>query len=314
MDYPNHCSAQGVRVDRNRVDASIGQRLVPFLSMSGELTMMTSKIYCFLLVFCIVASVHILLPEPVFARSTIKIVAYDYPPYYSAAETANKGHGFISDIVTAAFNAVDVETIITYQPVRRSVKSFKNGNFAAYFGSDVVLFSVMNETEVDSFFLCTYYLLFNYFKSHINHELTYENLTDLKGYKIGDIVGSQEPLEQVSLTVELAPRLEQGMKKLASGRVDLWVTTGVTAFYLVRTHLPERLSDLTFIKKPLGQGDVKICFLKRHKDSEKMKALYIKGLKIIRHNGTCENILKNYFGKNVGQLMNFERSLPSCSQ
>jgi ABC-type amino acid transport substrate-binding protein len=103
------------------------------------------------------------------------------------------------------------------------------------------------------------------------------------------------------------------MKKLANGCVDLWVAVGVTAYYLVRTHLPDRLHDLTFISKPLGSGSVDISFLKVHKDAKKMKALYEKGLENVRKNGICKKILKRYFGEGMGEGMMLENSLPSCS-
>jgi polar amino acid transport system substrate-binding protein len=164
---------------------------------------------------------------------------------------------------------------------------------------------------VDILSLCTYHNRFNYFKSHIKNDIPYTQLEDLKGYTIGDVIGShlEGDFTEAGLTVDLAPTLEQGLKKLVSGRIDIWVAVGLTAYFLVETNFPERVDDLAFLEKPAGSGTVDVSFFKAHREYEKMKALYEKGLQIIRENGTYQEILERYFGKGVV----FEDALSSCS-
>jgi ABC-type amino acid transport substrate-binding protein len=245
------------------------------------------------------------------AVSTIELVGFNYPPFYSETYLDGKGHGFVSDIVTSAFDAMNVEAIITYQPVARSAQSFKTGRYVAYVGSKEAFLSAIDVSEVDILSLCTYYNRLHYFGSQVSKDLTDAEIGDLQGYRIGDVVGSHlvGDLRASGLNVELSPQLEQGMMKLAGGRIDLWVAVGLTAYFLVEKHMPERLGDLTFVIMPVGTGTVDLSFLKSHKDYLKMKGLYEEGLATIFENGVYEAILKRYFGEGIV----FEDALSSCT-
>jgi hypothetical protein len=69
----------------------------------------------------------VLMTGSVSARETIQLVGFNYAPYYSDAYLENKGHGFVSDLVTAAFDAVDVEAVITISRLPGVLKALKRG-------------------------------------------------------------------------------------------------------------------------------------------------------------------------------------------
>lgn len=233
------------------------------------------------------------------AKGKVEFVAYNYPPFYSEKYIEGKGYGFVSDIVIAAYNAVNFDVIIRYQPIERSIANLKKGLFIAHIGSKEVLFQQIDENNLDIVNISSYCIFFHYFKSHFdNKELNYGNIMELQKYSIGDIRGgcAKAILADAGIPVELTADLEQGIRKLAVRRIDLLVAVGLTANFLVKKYMPERLYDLAYIKKPIDCGSVDLNFLKRHKDYNKMKALYQNGFEIIVKNGTYIRILEKYFG------------------
>ncbi len=131
--------------------------------------------------------------------------------------------------------------------------------------------------------------------------LAYNELSEIKKYRVGDIIGSYliEMLKKEGVELDLAPKLEDGLSKLYHKRVDLWISVGLTAYFMVENKYPKMLNDLAYMEKPIVGNSVDLNFMKNHKDYKKVKKQFLKGFKIIQKNGTYKEILSRYFGKNI---------------
>lgn len=205
-------------------------------------------------------------------------------------------------MVQAAFNAVDVELAVNYQPMARSVQSFGEGRFVAHVGSRNVLFVSVPKDQIDSMLLGNYSIFFHYLKSRQPGPApSYDKLSDLKDYRIASLVGTPtiKILKKAHLKVDSGPNLDSGLMKLMKGRVDLWASVGSTAIYLAERNYPERAGDLAHIEKPIFAGSIDMNFRKDHEEYPLRKQQFSKGMDIIYANGTYMDILESYFGKGL---------------
>ncbi len=233
----------------------------------------------------------------------VALVAYDYPPYYSARPMEgkglnNKGHGFVVDIVRAAYGAVGKGVRVAYQPMARSVLSLKSGAYVGHIGSRQVLGLSIEPEDLDSVKLSHYYVFFHYFKSRFKGGLpSHDQLSDLRGYTVASIIGSPagERLRKEGFRVDFGPELENGMWKLATGRVDFWSAVGLTAQTLVARHLPDRVDGFFAVEGPIFGGSVDLNFNIRHRAYTVRKLAFIEGMERIRKSGTYHRILASYF-------------------
>ena len=249
-------------------------------------------------------TVGLTMGSPVRAGEDLVFLAYAYTPYYSEAPMAGKGlpgggNGFVVDIVKAAYRAVGQGVEVRYQPMARSVLSLASGKFLGHIGSREVLYETIPKAELDSVNISYYYIFLHYFKSHFNGVTPgFSELSDLRGYAIANIIGSPAGriLSQSGLALDAAPKLEQGMAKLAAGRVDFWAAVGLTAQTLGEIHLPHRMGEFSQLHPPVFGGSVDLNFKCSHPGYTLGKMGFMRGLRTIRDNGTYVKILKSYFG------------------
>lgn len=86
---------------------------------------------------------------------------------------------------------------------------------------------------------------------------TFDELTDLRGYRIGGINGYYyEPwFEQAGLDVDYANSEEQNFRRLKAGRIDLFSTATTMGWHQIKTLFPpEEVAHFYTLDKPLVEG------------------------------------------------------------
>lgn len=240
------------------------------------------------------------------AQDTATFMTHDYPPYYSEAALDGlgpdgAGHGFVLDVVAAAYRAVGVEARFVFEPVLRSMHTVTRQGFAGLVGCGPVLRAMEGGEVFESVPISRFRTLFHYFRSHFAGRGVprCRTLEDLHGYRVTNILGgtTKERLETAGIIAQPTPHLDQGLRMLRSGRVDFWVATGMAARFMVGRDMPEMLPDLAHLDFVLFEGTNDVNFDRRRPDYARLKEQLEKGLRIIRDDGTYLRILESYFGR-----------------
>jgi polar amino acid transport system substrate-binding protein len=233
------------------------------------------------------------LPEPV--SGGIILTTGDWPPY--VFEDADDP-GPIAAIVNAAFKEVGVTTTVVFYPWKRAEDEVRQGNAFAAFP-----YAVSPERQKEFDFSDPLYTVkgkFFYNKKYNPNGLTFEKLEDLRGYKVGGLLGSwyQEAFEEAGLQVEYVSSSEQNVEKLVRGRIDLMIEEENSVWHLIRELYPDEVSQFATLEKPLEQpgvvNDLSLMVSRSYPESAKILEQFNTGLAAIRANGTYRKILERY--------------------
>ncbi len=255
----------------------------------GDTMKIFKKIILFLASIMITASAF---AEP------LLLTTYEAIPFMSEKNLGGDlKHGFFTDLISAGFDAVNIEYKIKYSPLKRCVFDYKKGKNDIYFGAIPAVYLAMKKEEVGLVVTGHYSMVFNYFKSHHKNGITFGDLGDMKEYTIGVRNGSSilPVLKKADLKFDTVPREENLIRMLHGKRFDVLAEFDLIAIFLTKTRFPESLSDLAHTQKVFG-GDAGIVYRKGDKKGEKAAQLFEEGFKIIKKNGVYVGLAKKYFG------------------
>jgi polar amino acid transport system substrate-binding protein len=246
-------------------------------------------------IFCILATWS-------HAEAPLEITAFEYPPFQVSERIPGKGFGFSIDVAKAAFNAVNIKSEFTFYPMIRSVLIVKNGEFHANIGS-IKQFGEAEQTgEVIGVTIASVRFVFYYFPK-VHGPITFEQLSELQGYSIGNVRGSATTgiLTKARLEMDWASAIEQNFEKFMGGRFDLCVALELAGDEIIATRYPDRQADVAKIDTPILTVPLSVTFAKSHAS---LADQFKEGLAIIKANGTYADIADTYFGK--GSLSKLE--------
>ncbi|MBW1870256.1 MAG: transporter substrate-binding domain-containing protein [Deltaproteobacteria bacterium] len=134
----------------------------------------------------------------------------------------------------------------------------------------------INAEEIFYFRRVLVYLKDQYPELHIN------NLDDLKGKRIGVVLGSSPiaDFQAAGLIVDKTSKHESNIKKLHTRRVDFIYTLDLTAISLIEKHFP-------------GQPSL---IVRKNSLEEKLLQIFRTGLKTIIEDGTYHKIMEQTYG------------------
>lgn len=127
--------------------------------------------------------------------------------------------------------------------------------------------------------------------------ITFESLEDLKPYKIGTMRGQvyTAEFEQADfLTKEVVDKFEQNVKKLLGGRIDLIVESRAVLQDVLNKKFPNDLDKIEVLSPALESNAMYIGFSKKVEGYEQILNDFNKGLKMIKEDGTYDEITKLY--------------------
>jgi polar amino acid transport system substrate-binding protein len=240
--------------------------------------------------------VPLLICANAFSSEVIEVSSVNYPPLILDKVIPGVGYGVGRDVVTEAFKAVGVDTQYDLLPMARSVWSVIEKKHVANMGNIAWFKKQGSGHLVDSVDILIMQFFFFYKKSRFPDGITYENLSDLKEYTIGNVRGSASAriIEKAKLNSELVSNIKSNFKKLHKGRIDFAVGIDITGWMLIKELFPESLEEFSVIKKPISKTNLSLVFLK---DKVELKAKFIKGMETIVRSGKYYKILENYYGE-----------------
>ena len=223
------------------------------------------------------------------ASQPIEIIIFHYPPYING-----DGTGMAEEIVAASFETQGHAVKFTLYPTKRAINNFQNGQGKMFLG----LRDFFSQKEIDAqeffyFRRILVYLKEQYPELHIN------SLDDLKGKKIGAVMGSTKvsDFQAAGLIVDKTSKHENNIKKLHARRVDFIYSLDLTTISLIEKLFPGQTGDFGIFEYELSAADL---IVKKGSPEEKNLQVFRVGLKTIVENGTYGKIMEQYYG--AGQV------------
>lgn len=230
------------------------------------------------------------------ANSTIRISTIEYPPLFQSEKIPGKGYGVASDLTEAAFKAVGLPIQFDYIPMIRSVESVIAGRHPANLGS--INWFIKDKTDhlVETVDLFNIHFMLFYKKSRFEQDITYQNLSELKTYNIGNVRGSSTTpvVTDANLNIHWVSKLELNFKMLNADRIDLAIGGETAGWALIGKLFPEDIPQFATVKKPILTVPIGLVF---HKEQTGLIEQFNQGLDIILANGTYFQILERYYAK-----------------
>lgn len=256
-------------------------------------------------IYFITITFSIFICTSVFASKPIKVSSTIYPSFSQPEVMPGKGNGVLYDLTVEACKAAGTKLQIDFIPMARIVSSVTENNYAAALGTINWFTREQKDHLVEAVDLITANIVFFYKKERFPDGISYEQLSDLKNYKVGSIRGSSTLplLEKAGITTELVAELDQNLKKLDAGHIDLTVAIDLTGRNMLKKIFPDSADDFSIVEKPVLSIMTSLAFLKEQ--SGPLQS-FKKGLDTILENGTFYEIVERYYGT----AFRFEDILP----
>ncbi|MGE6649625.1 substrate-binding periplasmic protein [Shewanella colwelliana] len=218
----------------------------------------------------------------------LNTVSNDYPPFYSSM-LENKGVVF--DMVQQAFQQAGYEIEHQFFPFVRATTLIKNGYAQGIIG-------VWYRPEREQWIAFSKPLLsvniVLYKRS--NSRIKFEQMSDLKGYRIGIGRGYANPqrFSQAQLTTEEASSDKENLKKLLLGRVDLVLISDDVAKYLINLPGSEFEGQFEVLGGPLSVERFHIGIAKTYGKHQQVITAFNQGLDTMVNNGELAVLLQTH--------------------
>lgn len=222
------------------------------------------------------------------AGEKIVLTTLDWEPYIGSSL---KNNGYVAIVVREAFKRSGIETEFQFNQWSRSVGLAKSGKvdgyFPEYYSEEVKSYAMFSEPFPGG--------PLGFFKLKKNN-ISYQRLEDLKGYKIGTVIGyvNTKEFDDAGFLVKDPSKDDlTNFKKLAAGRIDLVVADKFVGMELIKTQMPDEINNIEFMSKPLEEKDLYVCISNQSKNAAGYLKAFNDGLKMMKADGTIDKILKD---------------------
>ena len=136
----------------------------------------------------------------------------------------------------------------------------------------------------------------HYLKKRFPDSIRYEELIDLKRYKIGGVSGYfyEETFYENGFDYQSFKNLRDAIDALILGKIDLIPSDEDVFLYNLQEFFPDRIDKITFHKKNFSAKTLHIMFSKQCENIKELRDEFNIGLKNIRENGVLEKLLNKY--------------------
>jgi polar amino acid transport system substrate-binding protein len=232
-----------------------------------------------------------------FAGQTIKLVTADWEPYVRDEEDY---HGYVYEIVHAAFAAAGYQADIQFLPWSEAVSLVEQGEVDGIFPKYMPIEPEANLSYSQPFSggpLVLYKrkdsdATFDYVETAKAQDNPFTQLTP---YTVGVVAGYGNVPEFDRLT-DVSKRLvktdRDNLYQLFRKEVDFIFIDKYTAMYLLENILPQDYEDqLEFVLPALAYRQLHVAFVKDHPHAQEWLEAFNRGLLTIRQNGVLDQII-----------------------
>ncbi|OKH89149.1 ABC transporter substrate-binding protein [Thalassospira sp. TSL5-1] len=227
------------------------------------------------------------------ARQSLTIVTNNYPPYI----TADRNSSFLGDLFHEIGARIGIDFEFQFYPWKRGEQAVAEGK-----AWGTIPYRKSESREKKFLFSDALYLadshFFAYSADGTKPPITFNDLTDLRPYRIGGIQGYYyEPwFENAGLDVQYSHSEEQNFQLLQRGRIDLFTTATTMGWYVIENLFPpEEVAKFYTLDKPLVAGEG--LFLMTSKNYPQTRILlekFNRGLHEIKTDGTYTRLVHKH--------------------
>ncbi len=227
--------------------------------------------------------------SPALAGGVVKSGTVDWPPYYGKDL---KDGGFVTEITREALKRSGWEYEVEFMNWNRAIGLCKQGKL------DMVQGAYYTDERAKDYFVTDKYASVDMvFMKKKGSDITYSQLEDLKGKKIGMVRGYAYPdvITNASyLKVDMADKLISNVKKLLAGRIDLVIGAKAVIIDTTNQELPGQGSELVALDPPVQTNDLHNLFSRNIPNGAQLMADFNKGLEMIKADGTYAAIMEKH--------------------
>jgi polar amino acid transport system substrate-binding protein len=237
-------------------------------------------------------------PAQAHTGKRIKISTVSYPPFIYENKVPSLGFGLGRDIVTEAFEAVALPTDFYIFPMIRNVRSIAREQSTANLGVFRWFQAQGMSEQVDHVDILNMHFVFFYKKARFPHGISFEQLSDLSPYVIGNVRGSatSQLIEKATLDVSFATQVAQNFKKLEAGRIDLAIAVDLAGWQIIHDLYPGEMNTFATIEKTIMTEPLALIFRKEDHD---LRDAFVQGLYHLVSSRRYMEILHQYYGQQV---------------
>lgn len=228
------------------------------------------------------------------AEEKVAVTAFNYPPYM---DESLPGKGLFCELVYEAYKAAGCEASFRFYPLKRSTDYVAEGRELAQLGTEWN-FPEESRKDIHPVPLFFYRKMGFYLKDRFK-EIKFKTLNDLKGYRLGVILGSSDSailMKNKDLQVEQVSTMEQMFKKLYAGRNDIVFAPELSALSFIKANYPNEIDRCAVTDDVLQDLLGQVVFSKKYPDYGKYLVKFQEGLNIIKNNGKYLKVFEIYYG------------------
>ncbi|WP_431688974.1 substrate-binding periplasmic protein [Hahella sp. NBU794] len=221
---------------------------------------------------------------------TIKISNGEWAPFTSQSY---KHYGLASHIVSEAFKASGVDVEYAFFPWARALIDAKEGKELAA----TIVWTYSDERAKDFLYTDPVFTLKSVFFHKKGKVVDWEKLADLKDYKIGGAISysyGDEFTELEKAGVLNMSRIADdtnNLKKLVSGRIDLYPTEMQVGLELIKNELPPNEAEQLTYSKPYRESEYFVLVSKKYPGGSELVQKFNEGLVKIKESGLYQKMM-----------------------
>jgi len=242
-----------------------------------------SRFKYFFILICMIA-----FSSPGLAETTLIIATGELPPYVSAQPEQS----FLTELFDEVAREMGVKFVFKFMPWKRCETSVENLEVWA-----AIPYVKTPEREEKFDFSEALYIkqskFFYYSPNGKTKDIFYNDLSDLKGYRIGAVRGYyyNQMFIDAGLTIDLVTAEEQNFKKLRFGRIDLAPAIETVGWHVIRNLFPlEELGKFFTLTKSFHQGGNYLMTSKQYPDTQNLVNRFNLALEKVKKNGIYQRI------------------------
>lgn len=222
------------------------------------------------------------------AQRQVVLAATEYPPYYGEHLESK---GFISEIISTAFQRVGYDVEVKFLPWKRAYGMAQAGDFDG-------VYTGWYRKNREQWFEFSDPLPANELGFYALRErnISYVVLNDLQPYKIGVVRGYVNPpeFEQARLNTIEVTEDRQNILSLSRGWIDLVLIDKFMGQYIINTEFPDSVNKFIWLDPPIKVENQYLMFSKKAKNFLKTSQDFNHGLKQLAQEGKIDAIITKH--------------------
>lgn len=221
----------------------------------------------------------------------LSLAVADMPPYTSSEYLAD--YGVMTEIINKASEKAGIDLSYELIPLKRMAKLVKAGRLDGAYPM-----TKSEENKEDYFFsekILTLKAALFYRKDKMQ-KIDYANLSDLKQYKMGGVLGSfyVDTLKANGIRVQQVKNEELQLKLLEKDRVQLAPMDLTGGWNFVRQYYGDQIDQFDTLKKTFMQEDLFFVISRKNPNGEALMGQFNQALAEMKDSGEFEKILRKY--------------------